>query len=48
MLSTGETYREQGADALLTRTAESLRNRAIRQLERLGHKVALEPLAEAV
>jgi transposase len=48
MLSTGETYREQGADALRTRTAESLRNRAIRQLERLGHKVALEPLAQAV
>jgi hypothetical protein len=48
MLTTGETYREQGADALLTRTAESLRNRAIRQLERLGHKVALEPLAQAV
>jgi hypothetical protein len=48
MLSTSETYREQGAEALRARTAESVRNRAIRQLERFGHKVTLEPLACAV
>jgi len=47
MLSTGETYREQGADALCAHAAERARRRAIRQLERLGHKVALEPLPEA-
>lgn len=47
MLSTGETYRERGADALRAHSAERARRRAIRQLERLGHKVALEPPSEA-
>ena len=47
MLSTGELYREQGPQVISKRDAENARRRAIRQLERLGHKVTLEPLAEA-
>jgi transposase len=46
MLSTGETYREQGAEALCAHAAERARRRAIRQLERLGNKVTLEPLSQ--
>ena len=48
MLATGELYREAGPAPLRERAVERARNRAIRQLERLGHKVALEPLACAV
>jgi transposase len=48
MLATGELYREAGPAPLRERAVERARNRAIRQLERLGHKVALEPLAQAV
>ena len=47
MLSTGELYREQGPQVISERDAQNARRRAIRQLERLGHKVTLEPLAEA-
>ena len=47
MLSTGELYREQGPQVISERDAENARRRAIRQLERLGHKVTLQPLAEA-
>jgi transposase len=47
MLTTGETYREQGAGALRAHTAERARRRATRQLEKLGHKVTLQPLPEA-
>jgi transposase len=47
MLTTGELYREQGAAIISEREAERTRRRAIRQLERLGHKVTLEPLPEA-
>ena len=47
MLSTGEIYREQGPKVISERDAENARRRAIRQLERLGHKVTLQPLAEA-
>jgi len=35
------------ADHRLGAPAENARRRAIRQLERLGHKVTLQPLAEA-
>jgi transposase len=47
MLTTGELYREQGPTINSEREAEHARRRAIRQLERLGHKVVLEPLPEA-
>jgi transposase len=47
MLTTGELYREQGPTIISEREAEAARRRAIRQLERLGHKVTLEPLPEA-
>ena len=47
MLSTGELYRETGPAPLREHAAERARNRAIKQLERLGHKVILEPLPEA-
>jgi transposase len=47
MLSTGEIYREQGADALRAHTAHRARRRAIRQLEKLGHKVTLQPLTQS-
>jgi hypothetical protein len=38
MLSTGEIYREQGPAIVSERDANNARRRAIRQLERLGHK----------
>jgi transposase len=47
MLTTGQLYREQGTAIISEREAENARRRAIRQLERLGHKVVLEPLPEA-
>ena len=47
MLSTGEIYREQGPTIVSERDASNARRRAIRQLERLGHKVTLQPLPEA-
>jgi transposase len=47
MLSTGELYREIGATPAREDAAQRARNRAIKQLERLGHKVILEPLPQA-
>jgi hypothetical protein len=47
MLTNGELYREQGPQIVSARDAENARRRAIRQLERQGYKVTLEPLAEA-
>lgn len=47
MLSTGEVYREQGPAVISERDADNARRRAIRQLERLGHHVILQPLPEA-
>lgn len=41
MLTNGEIYREQGPAIVSERDAHSARRRAIRQLERLGHKVTL-------
>ena len=41
-------YQELGADYFLTREDRELRtNRLVRQLERMGHKVSLAPLAES-
>jgi transposase len=47
MLTTGELYRQQGPAIISEREADNARRRAIRQLERLGHKVTLQPLEEA-
>ena len=47
MLSTGEIYREQGPAIVSERDANHARRRAIRQLQRLGHNVTLQPLPEA-
>lgn len=46
MLSTGELYRDLGGDYFRTRDPERQAKRLVAQLERLGHKVTLEPLAE--
>lgn len=47
MLTTGELYLEHGPTVISERAADAARRRAIRQLERLGHTVILEPLQEA-
>ncbi len=47
MLTTGELYREQGADVLRNRDRDRIRRRAISQLEKLGLKVTVEALPEA-
>jgi transposase len=47
MLSRGEIYREQGPAIVFERDANNARRRAIHGLERLGHKVALQPLPQA-
>jgi len=47
MLTTGELYREQGADTLRQHDQDRIRRRAIAQLEKLGHKVILEELPKA-
>lgn len=44
LLSTGQPYSDLGAGWFLQRqTAEAYKHRLVRQLERLGHKVTLEP-----
>lgn len=47
VLSVGEPYLDPGADALRRRSVERARDRAVRQLERLGHRVILEPATAA-
>ena len=47
MLSTGELYREQGADFLRQRDHDRIRRHAISQLEKLGLKVTIHPQPEA-
>ena len=47
MLSTGELYRDLGGDYFRKRDPERQTKRLIAQLERLGHKVTLQALAEA-
>ena len=41
MLSTGETYRDLGADYFTQRDPERQTKRLVKQLERLGHTVTL-------
>jgi transposase len=44
LLERGEPYSDLGADYFLDRqSSEAYKNRLVRQLERLGHKVTLEP-----
>ena len=44
VLSRGQPYSELGADDLLERASTTAyKNRLVRQLERMGHKVTLEP-----
>jgi transposase len=44
LLSRGEPYSDLGADYFLDRqSSQAYRNRLVRQLERMGHKVTLEP-----
>ena len=44
LLATGQPYSDLGADWFLQRhSSEAYRNRLVRQLERMGHKVTLEP-----
>jgi transposase len=44
LLSTGQPYSDLGADWFLQRhSSEAYRNRLVRQLQRMGHKVTLEP-----
>jgi transposase len=47
LLSEGVDYEDLGADFFVQRDADSARRRAVRQLERLGHKVTLEPASVA-
>jgi transposase len=46
MLTNGEFYREPGLDYYTRRVPAKTKTRAIRQLESLGYKVTLEPLAD--
>jgi transposase len=46
LLSRGEPYTDLGADYFVKRqTHQAYRDRLVRQLERMGHKVTLEPSA---
>jgi transposase len=46
MLKRGENYRELGADHFDRIDVNRIRRSLVRRLERLGHKVTLEPLAQ--
>jgi hypothetical protein len=46
MLTTGELYRDPGADYFTRRTPSRTKARAIGQLESLGYKVTIEPLQQ--
>ncbi len=46
MVKTGESYQEKGADYFLTVNKQEIQQRLVRQLERLGNTVILQPKAE--
>jgi len=46
MLTTGELYRDPGADYFIRHTPAKTKSRAIGQLESLGYKVTIEPLTQ--
>jgi hypothetical protein len=45
MFTTGETYRDLGGDYYQRQDPERQTRRLVAQLERLGHRVMLEPAA---
>jgi hypothetical protein len=47
VLSKGEAYQELGADYLDRLEPDRRTNNLVRQLEKLGHKVTLEPQTAA-
>lgn len=47
MLTTGELYKDPGADYFIQRAPAAVKARAIGQLEALGYQVTIEPLMEA-
>jgi transposase len=47
MLATGEVYRDPGTDHYTKHQPARTKARAITQLESLGYRVTLEPLAES-
>lgn len=47
MVKTGELYHEKGADYFTTVNKQQIQDRLVRQLERLGNTVILQPQAEA-
>lgn len=46
MVKTGESYQEKGADYFTTINKEKIQRRLVRQLERLGNTVSLQPQDE--
>jgi transposase len=46
MVMTGEPYHEKGTDYLTTVNQQKMQQRLVRQLERLGNTVILQPQAE--
>jgi len=46
MVKTGESYQEKGADYFLNVKKQEIQQRLVRQLERLGNTVILQPKAE--
>lgn len=46
MVKSGESYHEKGADYFTTVNKEQIQRRLVRQLERLGNTVILQPQAE--
>jgi hypothetical protein len=45
MLTNGEFYRDPGGDYYTRRVPAKTKTRAVRQLESLGYRVTLEPIA---
>jgi hypothetical protein len=45
MLTNGEFYRDPGGDYYTGRVPAKTKTRAVRQLESLGYRVTLEPIA---
>jgi transposase len=48
MIKSGEPYHEKGADYFTTLNKEKMQQRLVRQLERLGNTVILQPQAETI
>lgn len=48
MVKTGEPYHEKGIDYFTDVNKQKIQQRRVRQLERLGNTVILQPKAEAI